>query len=137
MLCSSPVPTASLPLCIQSFTNILPLGLLGVQEALENLQVLLQRAQPGSQLLLHLGLVAAGLRQLGVKVLAVRGRAHGGAEDGLDEEAVVRLERVAVSRAERCAEFFIRLGQVLAESLSSEVQGTDIGDGYNVSLLSP
>ena len=38
--------------------------------------------------------------EFGVKVFAVRSGAHGGAENGLDEERVVRFECVAVGCAE-------------------------------------
>lgn len=82
----------------------LPLGLLSGQELLQNAEILLQTGQPGNQLLLHLGLVVA---KLGVEVLAVGGGAHGGTEDGLDEERVVGLEGVAVGGAEGDAEFFV------------------------------
>lgn len=78
----------------------LPLGLLASHEFVQDFKVLFKTGQPGSKLLLDLRLVIA---QLGVKVLSVRGCAHGGTEDGLDEEGVVGLEGVAVGGAERGA----------------------------------
>lgn len=69
--------------------------------------------------------------ELGVKVLAVRGGAHGGAEDGLDEEGVVGLEGVAVCVAEGDTEFFVRGCDVCAEGLGGEVESA-VG-GINVS----
>jgi len=77
--------------------TILPLRLLRRQERLQNLHPLLQRLKPTLQPLLHSRLI---ISQLGVKVFAVRARAHGGAEYRLDEEGVVLLERLAVGFAE-------------------------------------
>jgi hypothetical protein len=99
----------------------LPLRLLPRHELLQDGKVLLKATEPLLQLSLHLCVV---ITQLVVKVLPVRGRAHGGAEDGLHNERVVRLEGVAVGVAERVGEFFGRVGDVVAEGLGGEVEAT-------------
>lgn len=106
----------------------LPLSLLPRCKLLQDPDHLLQGPQPDRQRLIDLGLVIA---ELLVEVLAVRGGAHGGAEDGLDDERVVRLERVAVGAAERGAEFFRGVRDVRAEGLRGEVEATK----YNASAL--
>lgn len=97
----------------------LPLRLLLLLESLDDGDDALEGGEPLLELLLDFGLVVA---QLGVKVLAVRGGAHGGAEDGLDDERVVRLERVAVGRAERVRQLLARVLDVLAQRLRGEVE---------------
>lgn len=101
--------------------TFLPLGFLASQELIQYLDILLQPLQPLVQLFLYPLLVIA---QLDVKVLSVRRRAHGGGEERLDDKGVVRLERVAVCSTEGSREFFGRVGQVLAECLSGEVEAT-------------
>jgi hypothetical protein len=103
--------------------HCLPLGVLGVEEALEDAHNLVQRLQVLAQLLLDLLLVGA---ELGVKVLAVGAGTHGGAEDGLDEEAVVRLEGDAVSAAERVGELVVVVGQVLAQGNAGKLEASTV-----------
>lgn len=90
-------------------------------ESLDNGDDALKGAQPLLELLLYLSLVIA---ELGIKVLAVRGGAHGGAEDGLDDERVVGLEGVAVGGAERVGQLLRGVLDVLAQGLSGEVETT-------------
>ena len=97
----------------------LPLGLLAVKESLEDGDNLVQSSQVLAHLLLDLLLVGA---KLAVEVLAVRAGAHGGAENGLDEEAVVRLEGDAVGAAEGLGELVVVVGQVLAQRDACELE---------------
>jgi hypothetical protein len=97
----------------------LPLRLLTSSKRPQDCHHLLQRRQPLLQLRRDLALITA---QLGVKVLAVRRCAHGGAEDGLDDERVVRLEGVAVGIAEGVGELFGGVVEVVAETLGGEVE---------------
>jgi hypothetical protein len=62
-------------------------------------------------------LIATELR---IKVLAVRTGTHSGAEDRLDHEAMMWLERRAVGGAEGGAEFVGGGGQVLGYGERSE-----------------
>lgn len=90
----------------------LPLRLLPVQKPLQNRNDPLQRSQPSLQLLLYpLFLPLPG--KLSVEVLAVRTRAHRGAEDGLHHEAVMWFQSIAVRGAEGGREFFGGGGQIL------------------------
>jgi hypothetical protein len=73
--------------------------------------------------------------QLAVKVLTVRAGAHGGAEDGLDEEAVVGLEGDAVGAAERVGELLGRLGHILAEGDAGELETSAEGQVSMVACL--
>lgn len=98
----------------------LPLGFLGGQEVVQDLDNVLEAAQPSTKLFLNTSLVVT---KLGVEVLAVGSCAHGGAENGLDHEAVVLAEGVAVGRAERDADLLSGVGQVLAKGLGGEVEG--------------
>jgi hypothetical protein len=102
-------------------SHCLPLRLLPRHELIQDGKVLLEALEPLLKLSLHLCVVVA---QLVVKVLPVWGRAHGGAEDGLHNERVVRLEGVAVGVAERVGEFLGGVGDVVAEGLSGEVEAT-------------
>ena len=97
----------------------LPLGLLGGQKVIKNLDKLLQTSQPITKLILNSSLIVT---KLCVKVLAVGCSAHGGTEDGLDHETVVLGECVSVAGAEGCAEFFVGVGEVLAEGLGGEIE---------------
>lgn len=99
----------------------LPLRLLAVLERLENRHPLLQSLHLARERSGNLGIVATQLR---VKVLSVRRGRHGGREDGLDDERVVRLEGVAVGRAEGVRELGCGAVEVMAESLRSEVEAT-------------
>lgn len=109
--CTSPSPSPR--------TSTLPLRLLPPQKLIQHAHPLLQRDQPRIQLLAHPRLVVPELR---VKVLAVRRGAHGGGEDGLDDEGVVRLEGAAVGVAEGDAQLVGRVAEVLAQRLRGEVQ---------------
>lgn len=102
-------------------STILPLRFLACGKGPQDLHVLLQRCQPRLKRWLDLAWVVS---KLSVEVLAVWGRAHCGAEDGLDHEGVVRLERVAVGVAEGVGELFAGVGGVVAESLRGEVEAT-------------
>lgn len=108
-------------------TRLLPLGVLARLEGLQDGHHLLQ----GGDLLLHggedLGLIITQLFEEG---LAVRGRGHGSAEDGLHHERVVRLEGTAVGFAEGVRKFLGGVVEVVAEGLSSEVETTvdDVSD---------
>lgn len=108
-----PVLAQAMPL-----STPLPLRLLTPRKYPQNPHHLLQPRQPLFQLRTHLRLIAT---QLSIKVLTVRRSAHGGAEDGLDDERVVRLERVAVSVAEGVGELFGRICEVVAKALGCEV----------------
>nr|POE94435.1 hercynylcysteine sulfoxide lyase [Quercus suber] len=98
---------------------LLPLDILPRQELIEDLDPLLERGDVLVHLLVHARLVVA---QLGVEVLAVGRRGHGGGEDGLDEEGVVLLERGAVGIAERVGQLLGGVREVLAQGLRGEVQ---------------
>lgn len=99
----------------------LPLGFFRGQEVVQDLDNVFEAAQPSTKLFLNASLVVT---KLGVKVLAVGSCAHGGAENGLDHEAVVLAEGVAVGGTERDADLLSGVGQVLAKSLGGEVEGT-------------
>jgi hypothetical protein len=98
-----------------------PLCLLCGQELIQHVDNLLQTTQPLIELFLDSLLIIA---KFAVKVLAVRSCAHGSTEDGLDHEAVVLAECVAVGRAERHAKLFGAVAVVLAERLRSKVEAT-------------
>lgn len=98
-----------------------PLVLLAGLETLDNANEVLQGSQVRSQLGLDLVLVGT---QFLVERLAVWASAQGGGEDGLDQEAVVRLQRSAVRVSERLGELLRGLGYVLAQCNTREVQAT-------------
>ena len=98
---------------------ILPLGLFASQELVQNSDVLLQSLQPLIQFLVHTWLV---ISQLGIEVLSVGCSRHGGGEDGLDDEGVVRLKSLAVGFTEGGGEFFGGSVNVSAEGLGGEVE---------------
>lgn len=100
----------------------LPLGILAGEEALEDADNLLEGGEVDTELSGDLVLVGA---ELGVKVLAVGAGAHGGAEDGLDEEAVVGLEGGGVGVAEGLRELLGLLGDVLAQGDAGELEATN------------
>lgn len=62
--------------------------------------------------------------ELDVKVLAVRAGAHGGTENGLNQEAVVRLECLAVCATERISKLLSGLGDILAKCDAGELKTT-------------
>jgi hypothetical protein len=106
---------------LSDLSHRLPLCLLPRHELVQDSKVVFEALKPLLKLSLHLCIVVA---QLVVKVLPVRGRTHGGAEDGLHDERVVRLEGVAVGVAERVGEFLGGVGDVVAEGLGGEVKAT-------------
>jgi hypothetical protein len=99
----------------------LPLGLLPSLELLKNAHNLLQAREPSIELLVDARLVVA---EILVKGGTVWSGAHGGGEDGLDDERVVGLEGVAISGAERFGELGGRVGEVGAETLGCEIEGS-------------
>lgn len=103
------------------FFLYLPLGLLAVEELLENANNLGESSEVDLEIAVDLGAVVA---ELGVKVLAVGASAHGGAEDGLDEEAVVRLEGAAVGSAEGVGKLLVGLGRVGSQGEAGEFKTT-------------
>jgi hypothetical protein len=102
--------------------NCLPLGLGAVDELLEDVHNLGEGSEVGLELSLDL---LGVLTELGVKVLSVGNGGHGGAEDGLDHEAVVGLQGVGVGTAERVGQLLGGVIDVLLEALGSEVKTTD------------
>jgi hypothetical protein len=74
-----------------------PFCLLRCKEIIQVLDNVFKTAQPSTQLFLNTGFVVT---ELSVEVLAVGGSTHGSTEDGLDHEAVVLAEGVAISGAE-------------------------------------
>lgn len=121
-LCTAPTlhtqsDNAASPSPPHSKSRYLPLGLLARQERLQNPDLLIQRLQPDSQPLMHRRLVGA---QLDVEVLPVGTRGHGGAEDGLHEEGVVRLQGGAVGVAEGDGELVSGDVEVGGESQAGE-----------------
>ena len=100
----------------------LPLGVLGLEETLEDTDNLLKRGEVGAELGGNLLLVVT---KLSVEVLAVGAGAHGSAEDGLDEEAVVGLEGGAVGVAEGVGKLFGALCDILAEGDAGELETTE------------
>jgi hypothetical protein len=108
--------------CRMQVVCFLPLGILGVEEALKDSDDLVESGEVDAQL----GVDLLGVRaELGVKVLAVRAGAHGGAEDGLDEEAVVGLQGGAVGGSERVGELLAGLVDVLAKGDAGELEATN------------
>ena len=97
----------------------LPLRLLPRLERLQYCHLPLQRLQPLPRRRVHLAGVVA---QLGVEVLAVRRRGHGGAEDGFHEEGVVWFERVSVGGTEGGGELIGGVEEVGADALGGEVE---------------
>lgn len=89
---------------------------------LENTDNLGESSEIDLEIARDLGLVVA---ELGIKVLAVWTSAHGGAEDGLDEEAVVRLEGAAVGGAEGVSKLLIGLGRVGGQGEAGKLKSTD------------
>jgi hypothetical protein len=111
----------SLPTSNCSYSSNLPLGLFPSLELLQDAHNLLQASEPGIELLVDARLVVT---EVLVERSAVWGGAHGGGEDGLDHERVVGLEGVAVSGTEGFGELSGRVGEVGAEALGCEVEGS-------------
>jgi hypothetical protein len=100
----------------------LPLSLRTVDELLEDGDNLGE----GSKISLEVGLDLLGvLAELGIEVLSVGDGGHGGAEDRLDDEAVVGLQGVAVGSAERVSKLLRGVGDVALKGLAGEVKATD------------
>lgn len=95
------------------------LDALAVEEGLEDVDKVLESGKVLLELSVDLVLVIA---ELAVKVGAVRAGAHGGAEDGLDEEAVVGLEGDIVGGAEGGRELLVSGGDVVGETLACELE---------------
>lgn len=89
------------------------------EEGLQDVDNLLESGKVLLELGIDLVLVIA---ELAVKVLAVRTGTHGGAEDGLDQEAVVGLEGAIVGSAEGGRELLVGGGDIVGETLAGEVE---------------
>ena len=96
---TSPVPTQELLLQTNLHPSRFPQHILPRQKRLHNADLLLQRRHPLGQLSPHALLIAL-IAQFGVEVLAIWGCGHGGAEDGLYDDAVVLFEGGRVGGAE-------------------------------------
>lgn len=101
--------------------TILPLGILRIHEPFENTNDLFQTHEVAPQLELNLLRV---ITQLGIEVLAVRTSTHGGAEDRLDNKAVVGLQGSSIGGAEGFREFLRILGDVGREGNAGEFEAT-------------
>jgi hypothetical protein len=110
-------------LSLSSAPSPLPFRLLTLQKRLQNRHLGLQTVQPNLHLPRNLLLITA---QLGIEVFSVRRRGHGGAENRLNQKAVVGFEGCAVGIAERDAEF-IGGGEVFGDSEGGEFQATAMG----------
>ena len=106
---------------IHIIISYLPLSLFPGQELVQCSNNLLQCSQVALELLLDLRIITA---KLSVEVLPVWCGAHGGAEQRLDDERVVRLEGVAVGIAEGVGELLLGVRDVVAEGLGGEVEAT-------------
>jgi hypothetical protein len=104
----------ALPRCVD-----LPLGLLPLQETLQDRNDLLQTCQPNPQLRSHLLHICTQLR---IKVLTVRSRRHGGAENGLHHEGMVGLEGAAIGISEGGRELLTCGSDVLGEGDGREIE---------------
>ena len=113
--------SSAIHLSFHIITSYLPLSLLACQELVQCSNNLLERRQVLLELLLDLRIVTA---ELSVEVLPVRCSAHGGAEEGLDDEGVVGLEGVAIGIAEGVGELLVGVGDVVTEGLGGEVKTT-------------
>lgn len=99
----------------------LPLGLLGVEETLEDGNNLLQGSEVDLELLND---KLSGGSELGVEVFSVGAGSHGGAEDGLDHPVVVHLEGRGVRGTEGIGDLFGGVGNVAGETDAGEVEAT-------------
>ena len=104
---------------VSCFVIRLFLDALAVEEGLENFDNVLESGEVLLELSIDLVLVVA---ELAVEVLAVGAGAHGGAEDGLDEEAVVRLEGDVVGGAEGGRKLLVSSNDVVGETLACELE---------------
>lgn len=103
----------------------LPLGLLGLHETLQNADNLVESGQVDPQIRGDLGLISS---KLGVEIFTVWAGAHGSTEDGLDQEAVVRLQGRAVCVSEGVGKLLRLLGHVGAEGEAGKVETTVMED---------
>ena len=101
----------------------LPLRLRPINKLFQDRYDLLERSKVGLKLFLNL---VGVLAELGVEVLTVGNGGHSGAEDGLDHEAVVGLQGVAVGSAERVSKLLLLLGDVVLKTLAGEVKASAI-----------
>lgn len=106
---------------IASLEVFLPLGFLPFLECFQNFDLVLQSCKPGLQAVIRLRRFGSKLCE---EVLAVGGGGHGSIENGLDQEAVVRLEGVSVRGTERVGQFLGGCADVLAEGLGGEIETT-------------
>lgn len=107
------------------------LDALAVEEGLEDVDNLLQ----GGEVLLELGIdLVLVIAELGVEVLAVRASAHGGTENGLDEEAVVGLESDIVGGTEGGGKLIGSDVDVVGETLAGELETSG---GLRISIAVP
>ena len=113
-------PTLCRVVCVSVFCVIrLFLDALAVEEGLEDIDNLLESGKVLLELSADPLLVAA---ELAVEVLTVRAGAHGGAENGLDEEAVVGLEGDIVGGTEGGRKLLVGGGNVVGETLACELE---------------
>lgn len=117
----STVSIAMHPLTPNTGVPSLPLRLLPLHKLPQHPDPLLQRAQPPLHLLPHLRLILRP-RHLGVEIPLVRRRRHGGAEDGLDEEGMVRLQGRRVRGAERVGQLRGRVRERVPQGRGGEVE---------------
>lgn len=115
--------TSTSQLCSHTphITLYLPLRLLTIQERLQDCNNLLQRRQPHLQFRVDL---LGVFSELDVEVLAVGAGRHGGAEDRLDHEGVMRLKGIPIGVAEGSGEFIGGNGEVLGQGYGCEVESS-------------
>lgn len=106
-----------------STQNALPLGILAINKRLEDANDLVQRSQPGLELLIKL-LWWGVLADLLVEISTLWAVAHGSGEDLLDDEVVVGLKGLAVGVGEGGGELLCRGLGVGAEGLGHKVKAT-------------
>lgn len=106
----------------------LPLGLLAVDESLQDSNDLVEGRQISGHQLLDLGLVVS---QLLVEIGAGRAGAHGGAEEGFDNEGVVGLQGGGVGVTEGGRELFGFAVDVGVEGKAHEVEATAVQQGIS------
>lgn len=96
----------------------LPFRLLPPLKPLQNRHLPLQGLQPLPRRLVHLLVIIAQLR---VKVLPVRRRGHGGAENGLHHEGMVGFQGAGVGGPEGGRELFGGVLEVRTDAEGGEV----------------
>lgn len=93
--------------------------LLGGLEVLENLDLLLDGAERLAQVVVSL---LVRVSDLFVEVLAIRHGHYACPEERLDDNDMLRLERVAVGDGERLGKLSVRVVQAVVKSLRDEVE---------------